>query len=327
MTVSRVINKDQNVRPDTRERVKAAIGALNYAPNAAARALAGAAQTRIALVYGNPSAAYLSELLVGALTEASRSDVQLVLEKCDSLASSDDLARRLVDQRPNGVILPPPFCDSAPLIAALRAADVPTALIASASPELGSFVVSIDDVQAAFDMTTHLLRSGHRRIGFIIGNPNHTASDWRLQGYKRALAEAGVAFEPKLVAQGDFTYRSGLAATERLLRAAPRPTAIFASNDDMAAAAVAAAHIKHLAVPEDLSVCGFDDTALATTIAPELTTIRQPIAEMAHAAVAMLTAKARRRGAQKLAPPQRKVLAYQLIRRTSDAPPPLELRS
>ncbi len=321
MTVSRVINRDQNVQPATRERVKTAIGALNYVPNAAARTLAGAVRTRIALLYGNPSAAYLSEVLVGSLEEASRSDVHLVLVKSDD-GDIDKIVRQLVTQRLDGVILPPPFCDFTKLASALRTARMPTVALATASPHKEIFAVAIDDTEASREMTAHLIHLGHQRIGFIVGNANQTASAKRLDGYKLALEKAGIAYAPELVAKGDFTYRSGLRAAQKLLRAMPRPTAIFASNDDMAAAAVAAAHARHLEVPKDLSVCGFDDTALATTISPMLTTIRQPVAAMAQTAVAMLAAADHSRRQGGALEPEHKVFAYQLIRRKSDAPPP-----
>ena len=322
MTVSRVINQDAAVRPQTRERVEAAITALNYAPNTAARRLAGATQTRIALVYGNPSAAYLSEVLVGALTMASRSDVQLLLENGDDRPErSGDLGRRLAARGLDGVILPPPFCDVADLVADLLAHGLPVALIASGAPAAGCFAVTIDDIEAAADMTRHLISLGHRRIGFIVGAANQTASAKRLEGYRLALQEAGVAVDEALIAAGDFSYRSGLAAADQLLALPSPPTAIFASNDDMAAAAIAAAHRRHVDVPEMLSVCGFDDTTLATTISPELTTVRQPAAEMAQAAVELLSAAVRRRRLGQAAPIERLLFPHQFVRRQSDGPP------
>jgi LacI family transcriptional regulator len=148
--------------------------------------------------------------------------------------------------------------------------------------------VTIDDEAAAMAMTARLVQQGKQRIGFIGGDPRQTASALRREGYHRALSEAGIASDPSLILAGDFTYRSGLAAAEALLALKPRPDAIFASNDDMAAAAVAAAHRLGLDVPGDVAICGFDDTALATTIWPELTTVRQPIAEMARTAMRLL---------------------------------------
>jgi len=321
MTVSRVINKDGAVREETRERVEAAVAALNYSPNSAARVLAGAAQTRIALVYGNPSAAYLSEVLVGGLAMASRRDVQLLLENCEDGVDPADLASRAIARRLDGVILPPPFCDVTELVAELLAGGVATVLMASGAPAEGCFAVTIDDVQAAADMTRHLISLGHHRIGFIIGNTNQTASAKRLEGYRLALAEAGLPQDDGLIAQGDFSYRSGMAAAEQLLDVSPPPSAIFASNDDMAAAVVAVAHRRRLDVPDQLSVCGFDDTALATTISPELSTVRQPVADMAQAAVDMLTSAARRRRLGHDAQAEQRLFPHRIIRRQSDAPP------
>jgi LacI family transcriptional regulator len=150
----------------------------------------------------------------------------------------------------------------------------------------------MDDVQAADDMTTHLINLGHRIIGFIMGHPNHMASEQRLFGYRRALDRAGVAFEPTLVRSGEFDYASGAKAAEALLALPRRPTAIFASNDDMAAGVLAVAHKQGLAIPDGLSVCGFDDTALASIVWPPLTTIRQPTRELAFAAASLLFEKA-----------------------------------
>jgi LacI family transcriptional regulator len=143
-------------------------------------------------------------------------------------------------------------------------------------------------------MTAHLIVHGHTRIGYIKGDPNQTASAHRLQGYRDALAEAGIAFDDKLVRPGYFTYRSGLEAAESLLALADPPTAIFASNDDMASAVVSVAHRRGLDVPRDLSVVGFDDTSASTMVWPELTTVHQPVASMADAAIDILLREIRR---------------------------------
>lgn len=319
MTVSRVINGENNVRPATRDTVNAAIAALNYAPNSAARMLAGAGQNRIGLLYSNPSAAYLSEFLVGSLDQASRRDVQLIVEKCELGDHEIEVARHLIDGGIDGIVLPPPLCDSPDLIRLLVEEDVCAVLVGSARPAAELMAVSIDDHRAALAMTRHAISLGHSRIGFIGGNPTLKASADRLAGYRAALDEAGVAFDDALVAPGLFTYRSGLDAAEQLLDLADAPTAIFASNDDMAAATVAVAHRRGLEVPGDLTVCGFDDTTLATAIWPELTTIHQPIADMSRAAVDMLVSALRR---QETAPEERhRLLDFTLIRRQSDAAP------
>jgi LacI family transcriptional regulator len=321
MTVSRVINGAGNVKPTTLAAVDAAIARLNYAPNPAARSLAGARPARIGLLYSNPSAAYLSELLVGVLEQASFSHVQLLVEKCIAGSDAVRVARNLIADGIDGILLPPPLCDLQPLVDLLMDHDMPFVVVASGRPADGVSAVGIDDFAAAHAMTVHLLSLGHVRVGFITGNPDQTASACRLQGYETALQEQGIKPDPELIAPSLFTYRSGLDAAERLLRMEYPPTAIFASNDDMAAATVAAAHSHGLAVPGDLSVCGFDDTAMATTIWPELTTVRQPIGEMSRAALDLLVrkVKAQRTGAAQPGGHQR--LPYTLVRRQSDAAP------
>jgi LacI family transcriptional regulator len=321
MTVSRVINGDARVRPTTRARVDEAITRLNYTPNPAARSLAGAEPIRIGLLYSNPSAAYLSEFLVGTLDQASRSDIQLVIEKCEPGGGEVEAALHMVGGGVHGLILPPPLCDSAEMVAALAERDVPAVVVATGRPPERASAVSIDDHAASLAMTRHLIALGHHRIGFIIGNPNQTASARRLEGYRAAMADAGLEVPDALVAQGLFTYRSGLDAAEQLLTLEDRPTAIFASNDDMAAASVAVAHRHGIDVPGDLTVCGFDDTAIATTIWPELTTIHQPIADMSRAALDRLAREIRaQRSGQRLSP-EHLLLDFKLIRRQSDAAP------
>lgn len=321
MTVSRVINGASHVRPAARDAVNDAIAALNYAPNRAARNLAGGDQIRIGLLYSNPSAAYLSEFLVGSLDQASRSDVQLIVEKCEAGDHEVEVARHLLASGIDGVLLPPPLCDSKAVLAVLAEKKVPAVVVATGRPPETASAVSIDDFEAARTMTRHIAGLGHRRIGFVIGNPNQTASARRLDGYRAAIAEEGLAFDEALIKQGLFTYRSGLEAAEALLDLADPPSAIFASNDDMAAAAVAVAHRRGLDVPRDVSVCGFDDTTLATAIWPELTTVHQPIADMSRAAVELLVTEIRERRAGKGVAPRRLLLDFTLIRRGSDTRP------
>jgi len=321
MTVSRVINGEQNVRPATRERVSEAIRQLGYAPNPAARSLASARTVRIGLLYSNPSAAYLSEFLLGSLDQCSRAGIQLVVEKCDAESGERQAVERLITTGVDGVILPPPLCDSHSIVELLEAAGLPTVVVATGEPPRSASAIRIDDEQAAHEMTRHLLDLGHRRIGFVTGHPNQTASGLRQKGYLAALAEAGVAADAALIVQGYFTYVSGLEAAEQLLRLADRPTAIFASNDDMGAAAIAVAHRMGLDVPGDVTVCGFDDTALATTVWPAMTTIRQPVAEMSREAVVLLAEAIRLNADGKPARAVNELMGFTLIRRQSDGPP------
>ncbi len=322
MTVSRVVNGAANVRPATRDIVNAAVAALNYTPNQAARHLAGGQLTRIGVLYSNPSASYLNELLVGLLNKSSNAHVQLVVQKCEADQDEQQVIEDLLANGIDGLILPPPFCDSRKVIDLVISMEVPAVVVASGQPDERLSAVRVDDRLAAYEMTRHLLSLGHQRLGFIVGHPNQTASARRLAGFREAMAAAGLTVDERFVAQGLFNYRSGLDAAEILLAQDPRPTAVFASNDDMAAATVAIAHRMGLDVPSDLTVAGFDDAPLATTIWPELSTVRQPIKDMAEAAVDLLVREIRtpRAGA---GTGEQLLMDFTLIRRQSDAPPRL----
>lgn len=322
MTVSRVINGESNVRDTTREIVMEAVRALNYRPNPAARVLAGARDTRIALIYSNPSASYLSEMLVGALDGSHRTATQLVLDRWDDLKpAAEKVAAQKLSEGIAGVILPPPLCESKAIAAAFAAEGVPAVALATGRAREDVSCVRIDDFSAAREMTQHLIAMGHTRIAFIKGQPTQTASAQRLAGFQAAMDEAGLEVDPAFVIQGFFTYKSGLEAAEKLLARKRIPTAIFASNDDMAAAAISVAHRRGLDVPNDLSVVGFDDTPIATTVWPELTTIRQPIAAMAEAAINLLLHKIRRPKDRHATQPVDHLVPYVLVKRDSVAPP------
>lgn len=324
MTVSRVVNGATNVRESTRTAVRHAIEALNYSPNSAARSLAAGNAVQIGLLYSNPSAAYLSQFLIGALAAARRAGCHLVLELCEgeTPAEQAEATRQFAATNVGGVILPPPLSEAGPVRDELEAAGIPWVSVAMGLPPEGCLNVRIDDFEASAAMTRHLLDLGHHRIGFIRGNPNQSSSDERFRGFASALERAGIDPAKMPVEQGYFTFRSGIAAAERLLERSEPPTAIFASNDDMAAAAVGVAHRKGLHVPQDLSVVGFDDTSLATTVWPELTTVRQPIAPMAVAALNLLLARIRADRLPEAEALQEQVLKHKLVVRGSSGPPP-----
>ncbi len=320
MTVSRALSGDAHVEAATRQRVQAAVKELGYSPNVAARNLARAASLHIGLLYNNPSAAYLNELLVGVLEQSSQAGCQIVLEKCGA-RNERSVIERLLRDDVGGIILPPPLSDSNIALEALHAAKVPFIAVATGRPEAEGLSVRIDDQEAAAAMVRYLLSLGHRDIGFIVGAPNQTVSAQRQAGFEMALREAGVPVRPEWVKQGSFTYRSGLEVAEEILGSGKHhPTAIFASNDDMAAAAMAVAHRLHLDVPKDLTIVGFDDTPLATTIWPALTTVRQPVAAMARKAVELLLEEIRLRRLGETLGPVQHVMNFTLVKRESSAP-------
>lgn len=326
MTVSRVMNGETNVREATRTAVNEAIELLGYAPNKAARSLASGHQLQIGLLYDNPSSTYLSAMLLGLLDQARQSDTQIVVVECQTESDGIEALHSMVKGGVDGIILSPPLCDSRKVLDLLERTRTLAVMVGSQYDDRRISSVCIDEYMAARAMTEHIISLGHKRIGFITGSPDQTASQGRFLGYRDALSAHGVAHDDALVAEGWFTYRSGLNAAEKLLRLADRPTAIFASNDEMAAAAVAVAHRRRIEIPGELTICGFDDTLLATTVWPEITTIHQPIDAMAHAAVELLAKGIRQRRAGEDVECHHLILDYRLIRRESDGPPAVKVR-
>ncbi|HEY9109142.1 MAG TPA: LacI family DNA-binding transcriptional regulator [Roseateles sp.] len=288
MTVSRVVNGAEGVKPELRERVLSGIRELNYVPNVAARA-ARAGVIRIGVLFSNPRSSNLGEFLMGAFTASGKIGCQLVVEPVTAHPDPIDAVRSVVAAGVDAVILPPPLCDSTEALEIVWRAQLPAISFATAEPRSHSSAVFIDDFGGARAMTRHLIDLGHRDIAFVLGNPTHSPGRRREEGFRAAMAEAGLAVPPNRLVQGMFTYRSGLEVGKALLECGPkeRPTAIFASNDDMAAGILAVALGLGIKIPAELSVAGFDDAPIAGIIWPPLTTIHQPIAEMASTAVTL----------------------------------------
>jgi LacI family transcriptional regulator len=313
-TVSRVLNGHPYVSDALRERVEQAMAELDYRPSVAARILSGAKSNQIALIHDNHSPYYMFQIQKGCWDVCHENGIRLIAQPVDVADPRvGEQVRGLVSEtQVDGIILSSPVTDCDPVLRALETIDVPFVRISPGTNHALTSSVFMDDVQAADDMTTYLINAGHRRIGFIKGHTNHLASDDRLFGYRRALDRIGIPFEPQMVVDGRFDFDSGVEAARALLDLPDRPTAIFASNDDMAAGVLAVAHDRGIAVPLDLSVAGFDDTTLARTVWPPLTTIRQPMAGLARTATEILIAGgdiAHRR------------LPHDLVERASVAPP------
>lgn len=324
MTVSRVLNDQGMVKEATRKRVLEAMRALNYRPNLMARSLAGRSGLFIGLIYRNPSYGYLSEFLLGALSSCRRLGHNLVVEEPfldRNLVNLELIERRFLDTSIQALIVVPPLSDDPQLIDVLERTKIAYVCV---SPRLGTFAgasVGMDDIAAAREMTSYLLDLGHDRIGLIKGPVDHRASKLRLTGYTQALAERGIPVDPSILGEGNFTYVSGMHAAKTILQADNPPTAIFASNDDMAAGAIATAHQSGLRVPEDVSVVGFDDTATASAVWPPLTTIRQPIRKMADSAIETLERLVAEANSPSKVRPQKLCLPHKLIVRESTAAP------
>ena len=291
-TVSRVLNGHPYVSAELKARVEEAMQALDFRPSVAARILSGAKSNQIALIYDNHSPYYMFQIQTGCWETCKEKGIRLLAQPVDVADPQvGEQVRGLVTEtHVDGIILSSPVTDCEPVLHALDLLDIPFVRISPGTNHALTSSVFMDDAQAADDMTTHLINAGHRRIGFIKGHPNHMASDDRMFGYRRALDRAGIAYEPGLVCEGAFDFESGVRGGNLLLDMPNRPTAIFASNDDMAAGVLAVAHDRGIAVPGELSVTGFDDTTLARTVWPPLTTIHQPMAELARTATEILIA-------------------------------------
>ena len=289
-TVSRVLNGHPYVSAETRARVEEAMLALEFKPSIAARILSGAKSNQVALIYDNHSPYYMFQIQTGCWEYCKQNGIRLLAQPVDVADPrvGDQVRGLVTETHVDGIILSSPVTDCEAVLRALDGLDIPFVRISPGTNHALTSSVFMDDAQAADDMTTHLINYGHRRIGFIKGHPNHAASDDRLFGYRRALDRAGIAFEPSLVCDGEFDFDSGVRGACALLDLPDCPTAIFASNDDMAAGVLAVAHDRGIDLPGELSVAGFDDTTLARTVWPPLTTIHQPMAELARAAAEVL---------------------------------------
>jgi LacI family transcriptional regulator len=295
VTVSRVLNNGSNVRAETRERVLRAVEELGYSVNHQARALASGTTRQIMLIHAHspelePNSYYNAGLELGALRGCSSLGIDLVTRAVDPHDENRFrmLASILERERPAGLILSPPLSDDFKLVEAAQRAGVQLVAISAGEQALGTMsAVGIDERAGGRALAQHLASLGHRRIGFINGPVEHRAAALRYDGFRDALRAAGIEQEPWRTT-GDFTFKSGVEAAEKLLRESPKVTAIACANDDMAAGVMLALHRAGVEIPGDVSVTGFDDTPMSEIVWPPLTTIRQPIKGLAERAVHLL---------------------------------------
>lgn len=317
-TVSRVVNNEPNVRPATREKVETAIASLDYRPNLSARSLAGNRSYLLGLVYGQPGAHYVLDIQEGVLEICRPQGYELVVHPANHRDPEliNDVSELILEKRVDGVMLTPPISDNMDVINKLKHMGIPFVRVAPTEEKHLSPYVETNDAEASYDMTCQLIAMGHTRIGFICGHPDHRAITLRFEGYKAALVENQIPINEALVEFGDNSFESGEGCGRRLLQAKQRPTAIFAANDDMAAGVMMAAHQLGLEIPAQLSVAGFDDTPVAHQIWPSLTTIRQPIRQMAKKATDLLLKQLRGKDIQLPA----SLLSSSIIVRASTGP-------
>ncbi len=296
-TVSRVVNREPNVRESTREKVEKAIADLKYRPNPSAQNLASHRARLIVLVYDDPSAyevpssGYIIRLQQGALKACRKAGFELLIHPCNYRNSHVGRElRELIDQvRPAGIIVAAPLSNMPKIVRAIEATGTPLVRLSPGTRNGKQLTVVTNDREISAEMTRYLASLGHTRIAFITGHPSHKAVGNRYLGYRDGLEQSGLKFSESLVAAGNNSIGSGEECAMQLLKRKHRPTAIFAANDDMAAGVIRVADRLGIKVPEELSVAGCDDIALARQVYPALTTINQPLSAMAeYAAVALI---------------------------------------
>lgn len=316
-TVSRVINQSPLLSDDTRQRVLGVIRDLAYVPNPQARALALRTNFLIALIHDNPNAQMVLNVQQGILDALQASDFAMVVRPVDrkSPAMLDDLRQFLERQRIYGVVLLPPISENDALARLCDELGCRYVRMGSAALDDADHMVASNDREAVRSATAYLIEAGHREVAIVVGPDGFRSTTERRHGFEDALAEAGIKLDARSIAAGDYTFESGIAAAKLLLDATPRPTAIFASNDEMAAGIVHVARQRGIGVPDELSIIGFDDTPIAAHIWPPLTTVRWPIVAMARAAALKLLA-----GDQDEAVDS-SIFLSRLIERSSVAPP------
>jgi DNA-binding LacI/PurR family transcriptional regulator len=316
-TVSRVVNGSPKVGPEVRRNVERAVARLGYIPNPAARSLVTRRSDSIGVVITEPSTRlfedpFFPRLLRGISSELSARGLQLVLLMPDSPADEARLERYLLAGHVDGVLLVS-LHGADPLPAHLLARGMPLVIASRPPAGVAASYVDVDNRAGARSAVAHLAGTGRSRIATIAGPQDMPPGIDRLAGYREGLAEVGLRADPTLERISDFTYEGGASAMRSLLGAHPDVDAVFAASDLMAAGAMSALRAAGRAVPSDVAVAGFDDSPLAVTTDPPLTSVRQPIEEMGRElARALVTGIA---DANRV--PRHVILATQLIERAS----------
>jgi LacI family transcriptional regulator len=295
-TVSRVINNSPAVRGETRERVNAVIRQTGFVPDPQARGLAFRRAFLIGVIYDSPNPHYIVGLQQGLVDVLDGTGFELVIRPCDRRSPNFvNVVRNFVErQKLAGVVLSPAVAWDARVEALLRDIGCPAVRVMAGRAAAPQGTIVTYDYRAAREAARHLTAQGHRRVGHIAGPATSLSSHERRKGLIDGLKEAGIAFARRYERRGDYTFQSGFDAATALLALDPRPTAIFAANDEMAAGTYRAAHAAGLEIPRDLSVVGFDDGPIASRLIPALTTVHVPVRSIGRAAATKLLAAAGR---------------------------------
>ncbi len=289
-TVSRVINHSPFVKAETRERINKIIEETGFSPDPQARGLAFRRSFLIGFVYDNPNPQYVVNTQLGMLDAMRGSGYELVVHPCQrgNPTFLADFRRFIERQKLTGVVLTPSVSEDERVKEILDDIGCAYVRIASVPVDDPAHIIVSNDRTGGRAAARHLAELGHKRVAFISGPPSFRSSHERRAGFEEELKERGIALQSEYIIQGAYTFESGLACAAELLKKKPRPTAIFAGNDEMAAGALHAVRREGLDVPKDVSVIGFDDFQIASRVWPPLTTIRQPTREIGRMAAEKL---------------------------------------
>lgn len=287
--VSRALNNKYGVKKTTREKVKKAAKEMGYQPNAAARSLATKKSTTMGVVLASMADYYSTAIINGMEFMASKTGYELLFSNSFEYQVYQDILNKMVySQRVDGLIIVGSNINQNPLIDELLEKETPFVLLERNHTDPRSNCIWVNNIIGGYTATKYLIDKGHTRIAHISGPQNLQTAIDRLEGYKKALREAGLPFIEELVIPMNYVWDGGYKATQELLNLKPRCTAIFAANDPMAYGVLFAAHEAGLAVPGDLAVIGYDDSEFSAIMQPPLTTIRQPRFDMGEKAVSLL---------------------------------------
>lgn len=316
-TVSYVLNNGPRpVAPETRLKVEEAIAELGYYPNELARSLRLQQSSTIGLILPNVMNPVFAEIAHQLESICTQEGFLVLLCNSDRQHDREErFIQMLRAKQVDGVVITP-HSEPLLLIKPLIQARIPVVVLEHDLP--GVHCIAMDEMQGGRMATLHLIGLGHRRIALIKRTPNSALSTQRSVGYQQALAAAGIPYEPRLVLECAAGQTAGAQAMQQLLTLPDPPTAVLTHNDVLAMGALHAIHSAGLAIPDDISVVGYDDITSAAYFSPPLTTVRSPKAEMGVLAGRMILQLVRRTAEQ---PPQTRILPVELIVRASTAPP------
>lgn len=319
-TVSRVVNNNPNVKPQTRKKVFEAIERLGYRPNAVARGLASKKTTTVGVVIPDISNSIFSEVARGIEDIANMYHYNIILCNADKRKEKEiRVVNTLLEKQVDGLLFMGGVITEDHL-QAFKTSSVPVVLCATADEQQTIPSVDIDHEKAAYDAVQVLIRSGHRDIAMISGTLQDPANGYaRYQGYKKALEEAGIPLREEYVRVGNYRYESGLELTKYFLELEQRPTAIFAAKDEMAIGAIHTLQDSGLKVPEDISVISVDNIRMASMVRPQLTTVAQPMYDIGAVAMRLLTKLMNKETKDPSELTQQVVLPHEVIYRNSVA--------